>query len=264
MKKKQTGLDEMIFGQPTRDRATFEIRGTSPLLMNKQSDESMDEITKKQVDPKGAKVKINTQPRRIIPDEIVMGHVRQTHDRCVGFASDGFLGSLISAAQSMGYTRKDGAGFSVVSEYADVVPIAFDDVEIRKDRVVHRTGPGGGTVDNAFRPAFHGWSCLLTLDFDKERVNPKDIVNLINRAGQDIGVGSWRPYNKSATGNPGSFGRFEVAQIIEKDEDVAKKTKEIKTSSRAGLKTLMEKSSIFSREFYEKMGVPYPETEAKK
>lgn len=50
------------------------------------------------------------------------------------------------------------------------------------------------------RPLFKEWSVETEILFDPEQVNRDDMINIVNVAGDIIGVGDWRP----------KFGRFAV------------------------------------------------------
>lgn len=53
------------------------------------------------------------------------------------------------------------------------------------------------------RPIFKTWACTFTVMFDPEQVNEAEVVRAIKDAGQNSGVGDFRP----------RFGRFEIKQI---------------------------------------------------
>lgn len=53
------------------------------------------------------------------------------------------------------------------------------------------------------RPVFKTWACTFTVMYDPEQVNEAEVVRAIKDAGQNSGVGDFRP----------RFGRFEVKSI---------------------------------------------------
>jgi len=52
----------------------------------------------------------------------------------------------------------------------------------------------------ACRPRFNHWSCNFTLDFDESVIDRADVVEIIKRAGAQIGICDYRP----------RYGRFEA------------------------------------------------------
>lgn len=53
------------------------------------------------------------------------------------------------------------------------------------------------------RPLFQQWSCVVVLQYDPEQINKQDVVDLMDLAGRQIGVGDWRP----------KYGRFTIEVI---------------------------------------------------
>lgn len=52
------------------------------------------------------------------------------------------------------------------------------------------------------RPQFKAWAAALTIDYLPGLLNPQDVGNFVTTAGEQIGVGDWRP----------RFGRFWVEE----------------------------------------------------
>jgi len=62
----------------------------------------------------------------------------------------------------------------------------------------------GRTADLRYRPEFPEWSTTLRIEFNPDRISLESIVNLIDEAGNSVGIGEWRVEKK------GDWGRFEV------------------------------------------------------
>lgn len=65
-----------------------------------------------------------------------------------------------------------------------------------------------GNPDIRYRPIFYDWATTLRVSFVKSRIDAQSVYNLVDHAGQMVGIGEWRPGSK--TSNTGSFGRFAV------------------------------------------------------
>jgi hypothetical protein len=65
-----------------------------------------------------------------------------------------------------------------------------------------------GVVDLRVRAMWETWSAVLTIRFDADQFSASDVVNLLNRAGQQVGVGEGRPFSKNSNGT--GFGTFRV------------------------------------------------------
>ena len=65
-----------------------------------------------------------------------------------------------------------------------------------------------GKTDIAIRPRWDQWSVSLKIKFDLDQFKVTDIVNLLNRAGLQCGVGAGRPGSKLSAGC--GWGMFEI------------------------------------------------------
>jgi hypothetical protein len=52
------------------------------------------------------------------------------------------------------------------------------------------------------RPRFQEWACTFALEYDPLLLNENEVRGLVKRAGEEIGIGDWRP----------KFGRFQVEE----------------------------------------------------
>ena len=84
-----------------------------------------------------------------------------------------------------------------------LVPLEFDECVMREDtpRV------GMGSIDLRYRPAYHGWKCVLKIDFMPHVINLNSVLAIINAGGLG-GVGEWRP--SSPKSNSGVYGRYQI------------------------------------------------------
>ncbi len=71
----------------------------------------------------------------------------------------------------------------------------------RRDDMV-RIGGMSKTADVRYRPAYVDWKVDLKIEFDSSVFSVEQVINLLNRAGFNVGVGEWRP----------TYGRFHVAR----------------------------------------------------
>lgn len=65
-----------------------------------------------------------------------------------------------------------------------------------------------GVADIRIRPMWREWGVKLRVRFDEDQFTAEDVINLLNRAGQQCGVGEGRPFSKSSNGM--GFGMFYV------------------------------------------------------
>ena len=69
------------------------------------------------------------------------------------------------------------------------------------------------TTDIRVRPAWRDWNVRLRVVYDADQFTQQDIVNLLTRAGRQVGVGEGRPLSKSSNGM--GWGLFRLAYADE-------------------------------------------------
>ena len=84
----------------------------------------------------------------------------------------------------------------------DMLPIEYKSMGQRCDPVRLRTG-----ADLRYRPEYTDWSVRATVRFRENILTLGSVINLMNNAGQCVGLGERRMAQ-----NGDSFGMFEVKQ----------------------------------------------------
>src|SRR5262249_47229097 len=67
-----------------------------------------------------------------------------------------------------------------------------------------------GMVDIRVRPMWRDGSAIVQVQFDADLITAQSVVNLLDRAGQQVGVGAGRPFSKKSAGQ--GWGTFSVEQ----------------------------------------------------
>ncbi len=122
--------------------------------------------------------------------------------RC-GLPVSAFKKAMVRAGKAVGLVMTDARGiFFVEGEGDPVTPLVPIEGEpyMRTDMCTIK-----GTVMPRFRACFPEWTATVKITYDTQMISIEQIVHLLNRAGETVGVGGWRP-EKS-----GNFGRFNVA-----------------------------------------------------
>ena len=57
-----------------------------------------------------------------------------------------------------------------------------------------------GSVDIRVRPMWRQWEMRPVIRFDRDQFSPSDVINLISRAGMQVGIGEGRPFSKMSNG----------------------------------------------------------------
>jgi hypothetical protein len=77
------------------------------------------------------------------------------------------------------------------------------------ERLDMATRNATGVADIRVRPMWREWSVSPVIRFDTDQFTASDVVNLVARAGMQVGIGEGRPFSKSSNGL--GFGTFEIA-----------------------------------------------------
>lgn len=69
-----------------------------------------------------------------------------------------------------------------------------------------------GVADIRWRPMWEKWSARVSIEWDADQFSAADLLNLLARAGLQVGIGEGRPNSPNSNGL--GFGRFEVASEL--------------------------------------------------
>jgi hypothetical protein len=178
-----------------------EIRGITPLLVHKF----------------GEHAEIGKKTRRI---EVNDKDPREEARRVAYIASDGtYFFSAFAIPNAMGSAGSSHKTKGSRKSLRFVVPSA---VRMETDTVTILNGSGPAKdfeVDARpvtipatkgrvmrYRPRFNAWGARFILHVDDELLSPEMAHQLLNEAGQSIGIGDFRPEKR------GPFGRFRVTE----------------------------------------------------
>lgn len=124
-----------------------------------------------------------------------------------GFPASGIKAAVVKAAMDNNLVPEDvfikGQFFiRAESNTGGLVEIKAAPPRMREDLVKI---PGGTRIDSRFRPEFESWSCEFTLEYNAAGpISLEDILQMIDKAGSDCGIGEWRKQRS------GTFGAFHV------------------------------------------------------
>jgi hypothetical protein len=73
-----------------------------------------------------------------------------------------------------------------------------------------------GVFDIRIRPLWREWSATPTIQFDEDQFSLQDVLNLLARAGMQVGLGEGRPDSRASAGL--GYGTFRVEALSEDEE----------------------------------------------
>lgn len=127
-----------------------------------------------------------------------------------GIHAGAFRNAMIDACRLVGYKMtlaKMGVFIEADGIDADEgVPLVRIHGKPRQHEAMGRNATGG--ADLRIRPMYWPWEMELKVKFDAEMFKASDVVNLLSRAGQQVGIGEGRPFSKNSAGM--GWGTFRI------------------------------------------------------
>jgi hypothetical protein len=198
---------------PAPDLRTLEvdIAGTAPLLIAKFSQKAKLAIRGKQ-EAGGRSRKGQAKDARNFEADF-QGARHLSAEGWDGIAAPAFRAAMISACRLVGF-KMTIAKLSVfvladgldAEDGTPLIRIIGGEPEMSEMMVRNATG----VVDIRVRPMWRAWGARLRLRYDAAQFSSSDVVNLLHRAGAQVGVGEGRPDSKSSAGM--GYGTFRVSE----------------------------------------------------
>jgi hypothetical protein len=190
-------------------RASVRITGTAPYIQNRFSSENRDKMLATQKEGSAAK---RTRKAKAPKDfeKIFKASMHISQEGWHGIPATALRNAMIDACRltEMDMIRAKMCIF-VVSQGLDaenLEPL----VRIKGTPRMHieRVKVGIASTDLASRAVFEKWESTFDIEWDDDVFKAQDIVNLLARAGWQVGIGAGRPLSKMSGGT--GKGTFKV------------------------------------------------------
>lgn len=214
MATKTTEKQNIVITPPNLQEVRVKIVGTAPYMQARFSAKAMQAMADKMtgVTKKGTKTR---EARNFDDDYTQAMHISM--DDWVGIPASSIRAACISACRLVGFKMTMAKlSIFVVGEGLDKVdglPLVRLYGEPEQTRMATRNATG--VADIRVRPMWREWYAYANIRFDADQFTLNDVLNLLARAGQQVGLGEGRPDSKSSAGL--GFGTFEV-QSPEEDK----------------------------------------------
>lgn len=202
--------NEVIAIKPPKfQRIALRLVGTAPLVQARFSAKAMQLMKAKMAAGSTAK-KGGAKAARDFDDDFRHAmHVSE--DGWVGVPAAALRNACIDVCRMVGYKMThakmsifvEADGLDVV-DGAPLIKIDADEPE-RLDMSVRNAT---GVADIRVRPMWRKWALNVIFRFDADQFSDQDVVNLISRAGMQVGIGEGRPFSKQSNGL--GFGTFAI------------------------------------------------------
>ncbi len=207
---KKGGDDIAVVNAANLMRATFRIKGTAPYVQCNFSQKAREKMMSDMATPKSQKkAKTERPPRDYDADFRGAQHVSTAGWN--GIPCPAFRAAMIDACRTVGLVMTK-AKMSVF-----VIPDGFDAVDgtplvkivgDAPERMESMVRNDNGSADIRIRPMWREWEANVTVEWDEDMISAGSVVNLLDRAGRQVGVGEGRPFSKNSVGQ--GWGTFTV------------------------------------------------------
>ncbi len=201
-----------VIKAPNIVRTTIRIKGTAPFVQNKFSHKARMKMMEAMATPAAAKKgKAARDPRNYDDDFIQAQHMAVAGWN--GIPCPAFRAAMIDACRTVGMVMTK-AKMSVF-----ILPDGFDKddgtplvklIAGTPERMESLVRNDNGGADIRIRPMWREWECDVTLEYDEDTITGESVINLLDRAGRQVGVGEGRPFSKNSVGQ--GWGTFTVIQ----------------------------------------------------
>ncbi len=208
---KGTATKNIVIKKPNMAHATVTINGTAPYLQNRFSSENRDKMM--EVQKAGSSVKKTRKAKAPKDFEAVYRasmHVSQ--EGWPGIPATAIRNAMIEACRltEMDMIRAKMCVFVEAQglDRENLEPLIKIDGKPRMH--IDRVKIGMAQTDLAARAIFEKWSATFVIRWDNDIFSAEDVVNLLARAGWQVGIGAGRPLSKMSGGT--GKGTFEVKE----------------------------------------------------
>lgn len=202
-------IDVVTISPPKFERIGLRLVGTAPYMQARFSAKAMQAMKSKMEAGPTAKKGGRKDARDFDDDFRAAQHIAA--DGWNGVPAAALRNACIDVCRMVGF-KMTHAKMSIFVEAdgfdkVDGTPLVRLDAR-EPERVDMATRNATGVADIRVRPMWREWALNVVIRFDADQFTTSDVVNLISRAGEQVGIGEGRPFSKSSNGL--GFGTFTV------------------------------------------------------
>lgn len=199
--------------RPKLRTATIQIVGIAPYVQHAFSEKQRKQMEETQRAGQQARGKKNRAPKEFEAIYEAAKHRARSDDGgWLGIPAPAFRNAMISACRLVGYKMTfaklsvfvEADGFDAI----DGTPL----VRIAGEPRIHEASVrnASGVADIRWRPMWDQWSAAVRVRWDEDQFSATDVMNLMLRAGLQVGIGEGRPDSPNSNGL--GWGRFEIVE----------------------------------------------------
>lgn len=194
---------------PNFQMAKVRLIGTAPFVCNKMSSPNRLKMMEAQIAGSRSKKGQKREPKNF--DAVFRGSLHLSDAGWYGFASSGLRNAMIDSCRLTGFKMT----IAKLSCFVEADGFDADDGQpltrftvgepVRRDLPVKLAS---GATDIIARGFFFPWEAEPVLRWDGDQFSASDLINLLARAGGQVGIGAGRPGSRNSAGM--GWGTFKV------------------------------------------------------
>ena len=202
---------KVVITPPKMATATVKIIGTAPYLQNRFSSENRDKMLEKQ---KAGSSSSRTRKAKAPKDfeKVYRGSMHVSREGWYGIPCTAIRNAMIDACRltEMDMVRAKMCIFVIAQglDAENLEPLVK--IDGTPQMHIERVKVGISQTDLAARGMFEKWSSTFQVQWDDDVFKAQDILNLLARAGWQVGIGAGRALSKMSGGT--GKGGFRVEQ----------------------------------------------------
>ncbi len=200
---------KVVISPPRLLTAAVHIRGVAPYVQHKFSQKAQSQMEETQRAGSQARSRKNRAARDFEAGYLAAQH--RTAEGWIGVPAPAFRNAMIDACRLVNFKMT----FAKLTIFVE--PDGYDDddgtplVKIVKGTPEIHKGWGrnaNGGADLRWRPMWREWEAMVKIRWDADQFSSSDVLNLMARAGLQVGIGEGRPSSPNSNGL--GWGLFEI------------------------------------------------------
>lgn len=200
----------LVIPRPHFPMLDFPIIGTAPYVQQAMSEKTKRALAEQYATQEGPARKKTRVKRNY--DEDMANACHRSEEGWYGIPAPAFRAACIDVMRMTNYKMTNakmsifcrGNGWDAADPGTSLVRLIAPPPRQRQDAMRNT----GGGVDIRIRPEWRYWMAVVTLRWDGGQFDAQDVLNLLTRAGEQVGIGEGRPFSKDSYGQ--GWGTFEV------------------------------------------------------
>jgi hypothetical protein len=195
---------------PSIATAALKIVGTSPYVQLRFSQKAIETMMAKMAAGSQANKKKAKEARDFDADFRAAMHM--STDGWPGIPASAFRNAMISACRLVGFkmTLAKLSLFTEADGFDKVDAVPLIKIEGKPEPHIMHARNATGVCDIRVRAKFWPWSAEVKVSYDTDQFSVTDVTNLMQRVGQQVGIGEGRNDSKMSAGM--GWGCFTLAE----------------------------------------------------